>query len=229
MTSVNKILYAHGLGGGPQSAKAQLLRGYFEPRGVAVETPSLSVPSLEHLSPVAARDYLVGRLKELAGDSLAVVASSFGAYLVLHALAHAADLRPAFLVLLAPVIDPWDSRSALLSEQVEESWRTVGYRSVVDISRGIEVQLHYAFVEELHQMGAGVPAAGLSTLILHGDRDSVVASAQSREFAATSPDVTYRALDDDHALLREPEVWLRCISDFIAAAPDGPAVQRGEL
>jgi predicted esterase YcpF (UPF0227 family) len=126
MTTIKSILYAHGLGGSPESAKAQVIRSYFEPRGIAVESPSLALPSLERLSPLAVRDYMSERIRALSGDRVAIVASSFGAYVALHALAYAAEVRPHCLVLLAPVIDPWDSRSALLSSEVEATWKEQG-------------------------------------------------------------------------------------------------------
>ncbi len=226
---MNRMLYAHGLGGSPQSAKAQALRAYFEPRGVAVESPSFAVPSLELLSPVAARNYTADLLRDLASESFVVVASSFGAYIALHALAQVPDVRPVCLVLLAPVINPWDSRSALLSQQVEEQWKAAGSRPVADLERGVEVPLHYAFVEELHQLGIGMPVLAVPTLVVHGARDVVVSCEQSRDFVAACSNATYRSLDDDHALLQEPEVWLRLVDEFIGASLSGSMKRAGEV
>ena len=172
MTTIKSSLYAHGLGGSPESAQAQVIRRYFEPRGIAVESPSLALPSLERLSPLAVRDYMSERIRALSGERVAIVASSFGAYVALHALAYAAEVRPHCLVLLAPVIDPWDSRSALLSSEVEATWKEQGFRSIVDLARGIEVPVHYRFVEELHRLGVGVPRADVPTLLVHGERDA---------------------------------------------------------
>jgi pimeloyl-ACP methyl ester carboxylesterase len=228
MTSIKSIIYAHGLGGSPESAKALLIRSFFEPRGIKVESPSLALPSLERLSPLAVRDYMADRVRALSDECVAVVGSSFGAYVALHALAHVPEVRPHCLVLLAPVIDPWDSRSALLSSEVERGWKEKGFRPIVDLARGVEVPVHYEFVEELRCLGSGVPRADIPTLLVHGERDPIVSIERSREFASAHSTVTFKSLDDDHALLGDPQAWLRLVEDFIAA-PRGGRAALGEL
>jgi pimeloyl-ACP methyl ester carboxylesterase len=212
------ILYLHGLGSGPASQKGVLVREHFSPRGYTVSLPSVTVPNLEALSPRAAVD----RVKELVAqhrdEGLILMGSSFGAFLALHAYHESSyDVRAHIqaLVLLAPALNPWDSASGLLTPERERLWRERGSAPVVNLETGVEVPVHYRFVEELRLFDTKAVRLELPTLIVHGLNDEVVPVAQSKEFAALHPGVVLEVVPDSHQLLGEPSKMLNLIERFI--------------
>jgi hypothetical protein len=148
-----------------------------------------------------------------------VIASSFGAFLALHALAlreqSGARVEIEALVLLAPVVDPWHHGSMLLSEQVEQQWRAQGSLPIVDLERQCTVPVHYQFVEELQALGACRAPLKVPTLIVHGRSDPVVSVEQSRLFAVSQSRVTLVTVEGDHSLLENPNDLVGLIEDFI--------------
>lgn len=222
MRYIKAILYAHGLGGSPGSAKAVLMEHYFGAQGIRVCSPSLAVPSFEKLSPLTACDAFGREMRALAREPMVVIASSFGAFIALHALrAIQREVVPHALVLLAPVIDPWSGKMALLTPQVEEQWRVQGSLPILDLTLHREVPVHYRFVEELQALGPWRDEIGVPTLIVHGRRDAVVSVEQSRACAAVQPCVTLVTVDDDHALLSQPSELVALIDEFVVRRERG--------
>jgi pimeloyl-ACP methyl ester carboxylesterase len=216
MRNINSILYAHGLGGSPGSAKAVLIEQHFSKLGIKVFSPSFAVPSLEKLSPLAARELFAAELAIESRHPMAVVASSFGAFIALHALHRVPqEFWPRAVVLLAPVTHPWWGDRALLTPHVEAQWRAQGSLGIMDLARQCEVQVHYRFVEELHALGACSQQIGVPTLLVHGRSDEVVSVEQSRMYAAQHPEVALVTVDDDHALLSQPQHLVALIEGFL--------------
>jgi hypothetical protein len=218
MTVLGKILYLHGLGSGPRSRKAELIREHFTRRGFEVSLPSITLPSLSELSPRAAvlfvRDEVIARLD----SSPVIIGSSFGAFVAMHALAGLSEdqrSRIGKLVLIAPVFDPWDEHGELLNAERQRLWEVRGALPILDLERGVEVPVHYRFVEELRTISSGSISYRVPTLIVHGRRDEVVPCAQSEEFARTRPWVRLELFDDDHLLLADPEALLKVVEGFI--------------
>ena len=216
------IIFLHGLGSGPASRKGTLVREHFSPQGYPVSLPSVTVPSLEELSPRAA----VGLVKEMVRNEarrgvdrgLILMGSSFGAFLGLHAyhelsVPERAHIRA--LVLLAPALNPWDPTSGLLTPERERAWREHGSAPVLNLETGHEVPVHYRFVEELRSFDSRVERLEVPTLIIHGLNDEVVPVVQSREFAASHPGTVLELLHDTHQLLGDPPKMLSLIERFI--------------
>jgi alpha-beta hydrolase superfamily lysophospholipase len=195
---------------------------HFTALGVKVFCPSLAVPSFENLSPLAACELFAKEMNEESRYPTAVIASSFGAFIALHALQRVnRAAAPRAMVLLAPVIDPWWGKRALLTPQIEAQWREQGRFPIMDLARKSEVQVHYRFVEELHLLGVCGEVAGVPTLIVHGRSDEVVSVEQSREYAAQQPDVMLVTVDDDHALLARSAELVSLVEKFLVRHGDG--------
>ncbi len=212
------ILYLHGLGSGPASQKGVLVREHFSPRGYMVSLPSVTVPSLEELSPRRAVDLIKELVPKHRADGLILMGSSFGAFLALHAYHELLNDERAHirsLVLLAPALNPWDPASALLTPARERIWRERGSAPVLDLETGVEIAVHYQFVEELRAFDSRGVRLELPTLIIHGLNDEVVPVAQSLEFVAYRPGVVLELLNDSHQLLGEPSKMLSLIERFI--------------
>ena len=114
MLTPSRILYLHGLGGSPRSSKGLMVADYFAQRGIPTEIPSLAIPSFRELSPHRIVSFVADELARLAEEPVAMIGSSFGAYVGLHALSRLPEAKREkipFVVLLAPLFDPWDTRS----------------------------------------------------------------------------------------------------------------------
>jgi alpha-beta hydrolase superfamily lysophospholipase len=199
-----------------------LMRDHFTPLGYTVSLPSVTVPSLERLSPRDAVTFVKGLVRERSqghgAPELVLVGSSFGAFLALHAYHELADSDRAHiraLVLLAPALDPWDPVSGLLTPDRERAWREQGTAPVLNLETGVEVPVHYRFVEELRGFDTRSVVLKLPTLIVHGVRDEVVPIAQSREFVAARPGIAFEEVDDTHQLLGDSEKMLSIVERFI--------------
>lgn len=218
MLKPSQILYLHGLGGSPRSSKALLITKHFAAKGIPSQIPDLAIPALAELSPQRVVEFVAGEIARLASKPLAVIASSFGAFLGVHALSKVPpQLRAQVqsLVLLAPVLDPWDRASKLLSSDIEERWRRDGFMPIEDLARSQKVPVHYQFIEELREITRLEIALVEPTLIVHGTRDETVSATQSESFAQQSPGVLLQLIDDDHRLLGQPDRLLSIIEGFI--------------
>lgn len=218
MSQKPHIIYLHGLGSGPRSQKGVLVRDYFSALGCSVALPCISVPSLEELSPQKAVEFVQQEVAATAPSPTVLVGSSFGGFIALHALAGLSDHKRAHvtnLVLLAPALDPWDPSSQLLSPDRERAWRERGSAPILDIERGIEVPVHYRFVEELRAFDSQRVEVSTRTLIIHGADDEVVSVTQSQRFSAGRPLVTLEIVQDTHQLLKNPQKLLESIGQFV--------------
>lgn len=218
MSTQPHIIYLHGLGSGPHSRKGVLVHEHFSARGYDISLPSISVPSLAELSPRAAVDQVKDIIRAKSHTALTLMGSSFGAFIGLHAYHELPSDERAHirrLVLLAPALDPWDSRSGLLNPERERLWRERGSAPVRNLESGAEVPVHYRFVEELRTFDSRQVTLTVPTLVIHGIDDEVVPCGQSQDFAATRSEVRLILVQDSHQLLREPSKMLRAIERFI--------------
>lgn len=226
MLKPDLIIYLHGLGGSPQSAKGVLIASHFGPLGIATQQLRLSIPSLAELSPIEAIEHVAAQLREASPRSVALVASSFGAYIGLHAMWRLAQEERAHvtrLVLLAPLINPWDSSSSLLTTEAEAEWARRKRFPVRDLESGELVDVHYGLVEELKSLGPAPVCPTIPALVVHGRRDAVVSPSQSEGFCKIHPTARLELLDEDHSLLGDRPKLLGIIEEFLLGPGSVPA------
>jgi pimeloyl-ACP methyl ester carboxylesterase len=102
-----------------------------------------------------------------------------------------------------------------LTPERERLWRERGSAPVLNLESGVEVPVHYRFVEELRTFDSHLVAPTIPTLLIHGIDDEVVPVAQSREFAERHPGVALVVMPDGHQLLGNPQKMLSEIERFI--------------
>jgi len=204
-----KILYLHGFASGPLSKKGVAFEQHFAARGTAVERMNLRVPSFEHLRLSAMIETV---LAAIAGEAI-VIGSSLGGLTAARVAER--DDRVRALVLLAPAFQ-LASRWRELPEY--ETWRTTGWREVLDYTTGAPAKVDFGFITDAEAIDVGYPDVRVPTLILHGTRDDVVPIDRSRTFAAGKPHVRLLELDDGHELVdsiprlvSEAEAFVRVI------------------
>lgn len=218
MIPTKHITYLHGLGSGPRSKKGVLVQEYFTARGYTVSLPSISVPSLESLSPLQAIELVRQEIVSRRGQALVLMGSSFGAFVAVHALSRlsrAEQCHVQRVVLLAPVFDPFDPRSGLLTPEREQEWRKRGSAPVLNLETDKEVQVSYKFVEELRTIDSRTIKLPMPVFIMHGIEDEVVPVSQSELFASTRSGVTLELVHDTHQLLGDPQKMLESIQHFL--------------
>jgi len=189
-----RLLYLHGFGSGPRSAKGVAFADHFARRGHALDCLDLRVPSLEHLrlsAMIATVQRAIGGLEDraiLVGSSLGGMTAGWVAE---------RDPRVAALVLLAPAFR--------LTERWRElpcwdDWQRTGWRAIHDYQADRPARLDFAAAEDAMAIDVGFPEVRVPTLVLHGVHDTAVPIATSRSFAAGAPRAELVELDDGHDL-----------------------------
>lgn len=217
-----RVIYLHGLGSSPASPKAGLFLNHFAANGHPTDAPNLAVPSLEKLSPTLAIERIVLLLESLSesptGEGLVIIASSLGAFLGCHSymtLSQVVRARVQCLVLLAPVIYPWDIEKPIITSAIEASWAEAGSFKVEEGASGRMVPLHYDFLLELKEFARRQIVIDLPTLVVHGTRDDRVPYEHAVKFAKGNRLVRLVSFEDDHQLLAEPRRLLKVVTEFI--------------
>ncbi len=191
------LLYMHGFGSGPGSAKARHLAERFAAAGVRLEVPDLTpgADGFERSSPSSMLRE-AERLLSSAAPPHAIIGSSLGGYLA----AVLAGRSPAVerLVLLAPafrLFERWDRR---LTGAEREEWRTRG-REVYHFASARQRRLGWQFHEDARGYPA-FPEVGIPTLCIAGRRDETIPLEDVAAFVARTPSARLVEVDDGHEL-----------------------------
>jgi pimeloyl-ACP methyl ester carboxylesterase len=225
------ILYLHGLGSGPHSQKAELVRGHAARLRIAAVVPDLNLPSRDQLSFGAQRGCALQSLELLCQRTelqrVVVVGSSFGGFLALHAL-HAASAgvraRVCGLVLLGALSDPWQREGGLLSEAAEGRWRSSGAITLGAADGAADapaVCLPYRFAEEVKALTPRAWEVRVPAIVLHGRYDAVVPCVQSERFVQGHPERELWLLEDQHRLLDHAAEVKAAIDTLLGVKSEG--------
>ena len=216
---VRHVIYLHGFASSPLSSKARRFAAELARLGVGFNCPDLNQPAFETLTVTRmlaqTRDAIAA-----APGPVALVGSSLGAFIAVHAADRDATGLVDRLVLLAPAFDFGGNRLRQLGEHGVDEWRRRGALSV----------FHYAWNEprdvgyELYEDAAAYDAFALGnprpTLIIQGSRDASVDPASVRRWAETRPSVDLRMIDDEHQLTASMElIWAEAAA-FLGLRPD---------
>lgn len=195
---MQRHLYLHGFGSGPNSYKGVAVSNHYAAKGIAIERLNLRVPSFEHLrvsQMIATAQAALGD----ANDTAIVFGSSLGA-LTASRLA-ARDARVTRLVLLAPAFQLIARWREMLGPELEV-WRETGYREFMDYTTKQMARVDFGFMEDAAIVdAAGDPDVRVPTLIIHGTNDETVPIAHSRRFADGRANVELIEVDDGHELI----------------------------
>jgi uncharacterized protein len=187
---VTQLLYLHGFGSGPNSAKGVA----FARRFSSTVRLDLRVPSLEHLRLSA----MIDTVRAAIAGPCALVGSSLGGLTAARVAER--DPRVERLVLLAPafqLIERWRHQLG----PAWDDWQRTGWRTIHDFTTNQPARIDFGFAEDALQVDVGFPDVRVPTLILHGLRDDVVPIDHARRFAAGRANVRMIELDDGHELI----------------------------
>lgn len=210
MTSapVRHVVYLHGFASSPASGKAERFRRELESRGVGFTCPDLNQPAFETLTATRMLLQVRDAVAQVPEGPIALVGSSLGAFVAVHAAAQDTTGRIDRMVLLAPALDFGGNRLRQLGPHGVDEWRRAGALKVFHYAWGEERQVGY----ELYADAAGYDAitlpTTLPTLVFQGDHDESVDPGMVRSWAEGRPLVDLRMVDDGHQLTESLDhIW----------------------
>ena len=206
--AVRHVIYLHGFASSPGSSKARRFAAEVSRLGVGFSCPDFNQPAFETLTVTRMLDQSRAAIEAAGPGPVALIGSSLGAFVAVHASARDASGTVDRLVLLAPAFDFGGNRLKQLGDQGIEAWRRRGALQV----------FHYGWNEprdvgfELYEDAARYDAFALGdpkpTLIVQGSRDASVDPATVARWAHARRGVDLRLVDDEHQLAASMDgIW----------------------
>ncbi|MDP6580728.1 MAG: YqiA/YcfP family alpha/beta fold hydrolase, partial [Vicinamibacterales bacterium] len=228
------LYYLHGFASSPQSSKAVFLADRLAPHGLTLHCPDLNEPDFSTLTVSRMIGQVERLIVGLEPGPVALVGSSLGAFVALHAAerrrsgrdvveAAAPDHPVERLVLLAPALDFGASRMKHLGPAGLARWRTTNWLEVEHYAEARVRSVHYNLYEDARQYDSFGAVATLPTLILQGRHDEVVDPEMVERYARGRRHVTLMLLDDDHQLKASLEPVWRETAAFLGLSPSTPS------
>lgn len=213
------LVYLHGFASSPRSSKARFFEARAAAAGFAFECPDLNQPDFTALTVTRMIDD-ADRAIARADGPVALVGSSLGAFVALHAAARERERRGAAarvdrLVFLAPAFDLVHSLEEEFGPEKMAAWQQGGGLPIFHYGDNAMRSLAWEFMPDARRYDSDAVALDLRALIYQGRRDDVVRPAGVERWAATRPSVTLRLVDDGHQLLDHLEVMWADVERFL--------------
>jgi pimeloyl-ACP methyl ester carboxylesterase len=212
---VRHVIYLHGFVSSPSSSKATWFRRELGARGVGFSCPDFNEPSFETLTITRMLDQTRDAIAAASDGPIALVGSSLGAFVALHAAAADRTGRVDRLVLLAPAVDFGGNRLRQLGEHGVDEWRRTGTLTVYHFAYGGLRDVRFDLYEDAARYDAFAIDVRQPALVVQGRGDEVVDAASVERWAAARPAVDLRLVDDGHQLTASmPFVWHESVTFF---------------
>ena len=207
MAPIRHVVYLHGFASSPASSKAQRFGRELAGRGVGFSCPDLNEPAFETLTVTRMLAQTHAAVAVAAGP-VAIVGSSLGAFVALHAADQDATRKVDRLVLMAPALDFGGNRLRQLGEHGIAEWRERGRLRVFHYALNEPRDVGYALYEDAARFDAFSIELPQPMLVFQGRRDASVDPQMVEAWARGRPGVTLRLLDDDHQLAASVDtIW----------------------
>jgi uncharacterized protein len=207
MTPVRHVVYLHGFASSPASSKAIRFGRELAARGIGFSCPDLNEPDFETLTITRMLAHARAAV-DAAPTPVALVGSSLGAFVAVHAAHQDRTMKIDRIVLLAPALDFGGNRLRQLGEHGIAEWRDRGKLRVFHYAQNAPRDIGFALYEDAARYDAFVVALRQPALVFQGRRDASVDPRMVEEWARGRPAVTLRLLDDDHQLAASVDtIW----------------------
>lgn len=215
MTPVGHVIYLHGFTSSPNSSKARYFARELEARGVGYFCPDFNEPAFETLTVTRMLEQTARAIREAPETPVALVGSSLGGFVAVHAAARDTLRRVDRLVLLAPAFDFGGNRLKRLGDHGIAEWRRTGRLSVFHWAYGRPQDIGFVLYEDAAAYDAFAVDLSIPTLIVQGSRDETVDAAMVMRWAQGRPTVDLRLVDDEHQLAESMDhIWQESVRVF---------------
>jgi len=214
MARIGSAVYLHGFASSPSSSKAARFGRELHALGVPFVCPDLNEPDFSTLT--------VTRMLEQARASVqtavapvALIGSSLGAFVALHAAAADRTGKIDRLILMAPALDFGGNRLRQLGEVGIDEWRRSGVLRVHHYASGQPRVVGFALYEDAARYDALTLDLPLPIVAFQGRHDASVDPQMVERWASTRPNVTLHLLDDDHQLTSSIDAIWSIAAEFL--------------
>jgi uncharacterized protein len=216
------IVYLHGFASSPRSLKARFFAERASGAGWAYTCPDLNEPDFTALTVSRMMDQADAAIEAHGGGPVALVGSSLGAFVALHAAARRlrrGALAPVDrLVLLAPALDLVPSLEEEFGAAKMAAWELTGRLPVFHYGDDAMRELAWDFMPDARTFDSDAVDLDLPILIYQGSGDELVRPASVSQWASTRPHVALRMVDDGHQLLGHVEIMWADVVTFLEGA-----------
>ena len=219
MTPVRHVVYLHGFASSPASSKARRFDLELTRRGVGFSCPDLNQPAFETLTVTRMLDAVQATLRAAGLGPVALVGSSLGGFVAVHAALAAGRGRVDRLILMAPAFDFGGNRLRQIGDSGIDEWRRTGGLDVFHYADNRPRRVGFALYEDAAQYDAFSCDLALPMLVFQGRHDVSVAPASVIEWCRTRPTASLRLLDDDHQLTASIDLIWEESSQFLGTEP----------
>lgn len=197
---VGHAIYLHGFASSPSSSKAGAFKEELARRGIGFSCPDLNEPSFETLTTTRMVERTAAEVTAAGKGSVALIGSSLGGFVAVHAAARDASGQIDRLVLLAPAFDFGGNRLQRFGPHSIEEWQRRGALDVFHYAYGEPRRIDYSLYADAAAWDAFALDLDLPILIIQGRQDDVVDPGMVQRWAEGRPNVTLHLVDDGHQL-----------------------------
>ena len=206
---IRQALYLHGFASSPRSTKATILADRLKVRGVGLVAPDFNEPDFSTLTVTRMLDQTDRAIAALSPEPVALIGSSLGGFVAVHAAARQAPDAPqriAALILLAPAFEFGREQVSGKGPRDLDMWKKSGRLEVFHYAYGGPRSVDYALYEDAHRYDAYSITLSVPTVVVYGTRDESVDPASIERWARDRRKVTLRPVDDGHQLTNSMDV-----------------------
>jgi len=200
LTAVRHVIYLHGFASSPESSKARRFERELRAHGVGFWCPDFNLPAFESLTVTRMLGQVEEALDRVPAGPVALVGSSLGGFVAVHAAARDVRHRVDRLVLMAPAFEFGGNRLRALGEQGVDEWRRAGRLRIFHYGANEDREIGFGLYEDAARYDAFALQLSLPMLIFQGRRDDSVDPASVERWASARPSAELRMLDDGHQL-----------------------------